>query len=597
MKNTVKAGVAAVKVLENWGVKNIYGLPGGSINSLMDALLEERENIHYVQVRHEEVGAMAASMHAKFTGHIGVAFGSAGPGGTHLLNGLYDAREDHVPVLAIIGQFGTSGMNMDTFQEMNEDPIYADVAVYHRVVMTAQSLPHVIDEAIRQAYSQRGVAVVQLPVNLGWEEIPSGSWFDASQVYAQPKLANPEAKQIEKAAEILENAERPLIFAGIGMRGAGDEVIALSKKLKAPIMISALAIDIIDHDYEAFLGSAIRVSRKPANEAIANADTVLMLGTNQPFIDVTNMFEHVKHVVQVDIDPAKLGKRQKTELAILADAKKVVHSLNENINEKSETAWWRANIKNVANWKSYTDSLEQDVQSPLNMYQVYHAINKVATHNALFSTDVGDVTMTSVRHLKMGKGQMWRTSGLFATMGVGLPGAITAKLDYPERQVWSLSGDGAFSMVMQDLATQVQEKLGILNVVFSNEQFGFIKDEQEATNKGYLGVEFTGIDFAKIAEAMGAKGYTVRKVEELDHIFEQALNDIEKNIPVLVDAKITGESPIPAEALKLDSERFSKEEINKFKTRFHAEILKPFSEYMKEEGLSEAEKATAQGGF
>ncbi|QDK71153.1 pyruvate oxidase [Lactococcus protaetiae] len=597
MKNTVKAGVAAVKVLENWGVKNIYGLPGGSINSLMDALLEEKENIHYVQVRHEEVGAMAASMHAKFTGHIGVAFGSAGPGGTHLLNGLYDAREDHVPVLAIIGQFGTSGMNMDTFQEMNEDPIYADVAVYHRVVMTAQSLPHVIDEAIRQAYSQRGVAVVQLPVNLGWEEIPSDSWFDASQVYAQPKLANPDAKQIEKAAEILENAERPLIFAGIGMRGAGDELITLSKKLKAPIMISALAIDIVDHDYEAFLGSAIRVSRKPANEAVANADAVLMLGTNQPFIDVTNMFEHVNHVIQVDIDPAKLGKRQKTELAILADAKKVVHSLNENINEKSETAWWRANIKNVANWKAYTDSLEQDTHSPLNMYQVYHAINKVTTPNALFSTDVGDVTMTSVRHLKMSKGQMWRTSGLFATMGVGLPGAITAKLDYPERQVWSLSGDGAFSMVMQDLVTQVQEKLGILNVVFSNEQFGFIKDEQEATNKGYLGVEFTGIDFAKIAEAMGAKGYTARKVEELDHIFEQALDDIEKNIPVLIDAKITGESPIPAEALKLDSEHFSKEEINKFKTRFHAETLEPFSKYMKEEGISEAGKATAQGGF
>ena len=175
MVETIKAGVAAVKLLENWGVKDIYGLPGGSINSLMDALLEEKERIHFVQVRHEEVGAMAASMHAKFTGHIGVAFGSAGPGGTHLMNGLYDAKEDHVPLLAIIGQFGTTGMNMDTFQEMNEDPIYADVSLYHRVVMTAQSLPHIIDEAIRQAYSKKGVAVVQLPVDLGWQEIEKDS--------------------------------------------------------------------------------------------------------------------------------------------------------------------------------------------------------------------------------------------------------------------------------------------------------------------------------------------------------------------------------------------------------------------------------------
>lgn len=145
----INAGVAAVKVLEEWGVKHIYGIPSGSINSLMDALLHEKDKIDYIQVRHEEVGALAAAMHAKYTGHIGVAFGSAGPGGTHLLNGLYDAREDHVPVLAIVGQFATNGMNMDTFQEMNENPIYADVAIYNRTITTAEQIPHVIDEAIR----------------------------------------------------------------------------------------------------------------------------------------------------------------------------------------------------------------------------------------------------------------------------------------------------------------------------------------------------------------------------------------------------------------------------------------------------------------
>ncbi|MBK4109801.1 pyruvate oxidase [Lactococcus petauri] len=565
MVETIKAGVAAVKVLENWGVKDIYGLPGGSINSLMDALLEEKERIHFVQVRHEEVGAMAASMHAKFTGHIGVAFGSAGPGGTHLMNGLYDAKEDHVPLLAIIGQFGTTGMNMDTFQEMNEDPIYADVSVYHRVVMTAQSLPHIIDEAIRQAYSKRGVAVVQLPVDLGWQEIEKDSWFDASQAYIQPELAEPKQEAIEQAMQILQNAERPVIFSGIGMRGAGTELMELS--------------------------------RKPANDAIANADTVLMLGTNQPFIDVTNMFEHVKHVIQVDIDPAKLGKRQRTELSILADAKKVVKALSQQMKEKEETPWWRANVKNIANWKNYTQTLEEDKENPLNLYQVYHAINKVAKKDALFSTDVGDVTMTSVRHLHMGKGQLWRTSGLFATMGVGLPGAIAAKLDFPNRQVWSLSGDGAFSMVMQDLATQAQEKLPIINVVFSNQQFGFIKDEQETTNKGYLGVEFTGIDFAKVAEAMGVHGFTVNKVEELDNIFAQAMKLVESGLPVLIDAKITGESPIPVERLQLDPKQYPQETIDAFKERFHAEELQPFAVYMEEEGLVEAGKATDLGGF
>ncbi len=409
------------------------------------------------------------------------------------------------------------------------------------------------------------MAVVQLPVDLGWQEIEKDSWFDASQAYIQPELAEPKQEAIEQAMQILQNAERPVIFSGIGMRGAGTELMELS--------------------------------RKPANDAIANADTVLMLGTNQPFIDVTNMFEHVKHVIQVDIDPAKLGKRQRTELSILADAKKVVKALSQQMKEKEETPWWRANVKNIANWKNYTQTLEEDKENPLNLYQVYHAINKVAKKDALFSTDVGDVTMTSVRHLHMGKGQLWRTSGLFATMGVGLPGAIAAKLDFPNRQVWSLSGDGAFSMVMQDLATQAQEKLPIINVVFSNQQFGFIKDEQETTNKGYLGVEFTGIDFAKVAEAMGVHGFTVNKVEELDNIFAQAMKLVESGLPVLIDAKITGESPIPVERLQLDPKQYPQETIDAFKERFHAEELQPFAVYMEEEGLVEAGKATDLGGF
>lgn len=441
------------------------------------------------------------------------------------------------------------------------------------------------------------MAVVQLPVDLGWGEIEADSWFDASQVYQVPELAEPKKVDIDKAAEILEKAERPIIFSGIGMRGAGKELVEFSRKIKAPIMISALAIDTIDNEYEGFLGSSIRVARKPSNEAIANADVVLMLGTNQPFIDVTNMFEHVKHVIQVDIDSAKLGKRQRTELAILADAKKVVSALNEKMGLKDETPWWRANLKNVANWKVYTNQLEQDLKAPLNLYQVYNAINKIADENAVFSVDVGDVTQTSVRHLRLGKQQLWRTSGLFATMGVGVPGALTAKLDFPERQVWSLSGDGAFSMVMQDIATQVQEKLPILNVVFSNEQFGFIKDEQEATNQGYLGVQFTGIDFAKVAQAMGAKGYTVKEPEELEEIFSQAKADIAAGLTVLIDAKISGESPLPTEALQLDPAQFDKEAITAFKTRYHAEVLEPFSKYLAEEGLTEAGKATDLGGF
>lgn len=200
----IPAGIAMVKVLEAWGVDHLYGIPGGSFNSTMDALLAEKNNIQYIQVRHEEVGAMAVAADAKLTGKIGVAFGSAGPGGTHLLNGLYDAREDHVPVLALIGQFGTSGMNMDTFQEMNENPIYADVSVYNVTAVTAQSLPHLIDEAIRRAYAQHGLAVVQIPVDLPWQDIPAESWYASANSYQQPLLPQPDPDKVKQIATLLE---------------------------------------------------------------------------------------------------------------------------------------------------------------------------------------------------------------------------------------------------------------------------------------------------------------------------------------------------------------------------------------------------------
>lgn len=501
----INAGVAAVKVLEEWGVKHIYGIPGGSINSLMDALLHEKDKIDYIQVRHEEVGALAAAMHAKYTGHIGVAFGSAGPGGTHLLNGLYDAREDHVPVLAIVGQFATNGMNMDTFQEMNENPIYADVAIYNRTITTAEQIPHVIDEAIRQAYAKNGVAVVQLPVNLGTFDIPAKPFYSAAN--AHRTFPNPTLHfgDIEAAAQILDASEKTIIYAGIGIRGSGQDVVDLSRKIKAPVAVTGINFDEFDANFEALLGSANRVATKPANEAFPNAETVVFVGNNYPFAEVTNLFENVKNFIQIDINPANLGKRNYNDVTILGDAGEAIRELTKLTKEKPETGWWRANLANIKNWNDYVHKLETKTEGDLQLYQVYHQINTHAEDDAIFSIDVGDVTQTSVRHLHLNPKQLWRTFNLFATMGIGIPGALTAKLDFPARQVWNLAGDGGFNMVMQDLATEVQYKLPIINVVFSNNQFGFIKDEQEETNSGYVGVEFMGVDFAKIAEGMGQK--------------------------------------------------------------------------------------------
>ncbi|MCC8180217.1 MAG: pyruvate oxidase, partial [Planctomycetes bacterium] len=226
MAGTTKSGLAMLKVLESWGVDHLYGIPGGSINSTMDALYEMRGSIKYIQVRHEEVGAIAAAADAKLTGKIGVCFGSAGPGATHLFNGLYDAQMDNVPVLAIIGQVASGAMNFESFQELNENPMFTDVSVYNRTIMTPESLPHVIDEAIRRALEHKSVAVVTIPVDYGFVDIPVVPASSAS-VY-RSGVPMPDKRDVDDAVRLLLTAKRPVLFIGQGVRESADEVLALS---------------------------------------------------------------------------------------------------------------------------------------------------------------------------------------------------------------------------------------------------------------------------------------------------------------------------------------------------------------------------------
>jgi pyruvate oxidase len=221
----------------------------------------------------------------------------------------------------------------------------------------------------------------------------------------------------------------------------------------------------------------------------------------------------------------------------------------------------------------------------------------VADEDAIFSVDVGDVTQTSIRHLHMNPKQMWRTSSLFATMGIGIPGAISAKLDFPDRQVWNLAGDGGFNMTMQDLATAVQYKLPTLHVVFNNQQFGFIKDEQEDTNLGYLGVQFMDIDYAKLADAMGAVGHTVTEISQVHDVFAQAVQEVREGKVVVIDAKISNERPLPAEMLELEPRLYPAEQIDAFKKRYEADDLKPLSYFLEKEGLEARIETVEQGGF
>lgn len=580
----ITASAAMLNVLKTWGVDTIYGIPSGTLSSLMDALAEDKD-IRFLQVRHEETGALAAVMQAKFGGSIGVAVGSGGPGPTHLINGVYDAAMDNTPFLAILGSRPNNELNMDAFQELNQNPMYNGIAVYNKRVAYAEQLPKVIDEACRAAVSKKRPAVVEIPVNFGFQEIDENSYYGSGSYerrFIAPALNKAE---IDKAVEILNNAERPVIYAGYGGVKAGEVITELSRKIKAPIITTGKNFEAFEWNYEGLTGSAYRVGWKPANEVVFEADTVLFLGSNFPFAEVYEAFKNTEKFIQVDIDPYKLGKRHALDASILGDAGQAAKAILDKVNPVESTPWWRANVKNNQNWRDYMNKLEGKTEGELQLYQVYNAINKHADQDAIYSIDVGDTTQTSTRHLHMTPKNMWRTSPLFATMGIALPGGIAAKKDNPDRQVWNIMGDGAFNMCYPDVITNVRYDLPVINVVFSNCKYAFIKDKYEDTNKHLFGCDFPNADYAKIAEAQGAVGFTVNRIEDIDAVVAEAVKLNKEGKTVVIDARITQHRPLPVEVLELDPKQHSEEAIKAFKEKYEAEELVPFRLFLEEEGL------------
>ena len=499
------------------------------------------------------MGALAAVGEAKVTGEIGVTFGSAGPGAVHLLNGLYDAQYDHVPVLALVGQVPTSAMNTNYFQELNENPMFADVSVYNRTVMTAEQMPAVVDEAIRQAYAKRGVAVITIPKDL----------------YQKPLPLEPAAEKIQEAWKILKEAKRPLIYIGQGTRGARKEILELSKMLHAPILSSALGKGIVPDNAPAYMGSAGRVASKPGVEIASNTDAVLFLGSDMPFQSF--FIPKEAKYIQVDIDGTKFGRRHQVDLAILADAKLTIKKLMEVGEQLPETNWYRAALADKENWVEWLEKRSVIDSSPLEVEPVFKAINDMATDDAIFQVDVGNVTIDGMRLLDTSKDQKFTTSGWYATMGYALPAAIGAKAQYPDRQVWSISGDGAWAMVMPDILTQVKYNLPIINVVLTNKSLGFIEAEQDDAKQPHSGIDLIGANFGASAAALGALGFDVNNLSELKEAFAKAK---EANRPTVINVNIFDHRPLPVEQLQLDSSEFEKE--------YQTQGLIPFSKLIQE---------------
>lgn len=583
----ILASVAMMKVLEAWGVKNVYGYPGGSFSSTMNALDVEQDRIDFIHVRHEQVGALAASAEAKLTGHVGVAFGSAGPGAVNLLDGLYDAREDHAPVLALVGQVPTTKMNYDFFQEFNEGPIFDDVSVYNRTVMTAKSLPYIVDKAIRMAYKHHGVAVVVIPVDLGWEEIADIPYESASSYHPADQnkiLPMPTDDEIDAALEMIKQAKAPVFHLGRGAAGAPDELIELSEKLQIPIITTALGKGIVPDSYAGNLGLVNRAGSLSANEALDNADLVIAIGNDFPFAE--NVYtKHPFKFIQVDIDSSVFGAHHHVDLGIESDGPAFIKALLAKSQPALKSAVYEAELAQNKDWRAYLQMLMDRQTTPIEYEQVYKQINRIAEDDAIFGIDVGDNVINTVRFLDLKPNQKFTTSALFATMGYGVPAALAAKLSFPDRQVFNIAGDGAFSMVMQDLLTETYHKLPIINVITSNTTLSFIKNSQADLPMNPSGVDILDADYAKIAEGMGVVGITVTKPEELVGAFDKAVEVSKAGRPVLLDIKIKDKRGFPVEAMDMDPELTSQASVDAFKEKYDAQALRPLKDYFKEYGV------------
>lgn len=573
------AGNALTEVLTSWNVKHIYGIPGSSVNGLMSALYQARDSLRYIQVHHESAGAMAASAHSKFSGEIGVCFGSAAPGGTNLMNGLYDAKMDRVPLLALVGQSATVNMNTTFFQEMDEIPVYADVSVYNHTATTAELIPYMVEEAIRTAYARRGVAVVILPNDLVEKEIDyrPARWKKAPPAVARPPI---DPADVQQVLEKIKGAQRPVLYGGLGLRGARDTVVQVSEKFSLPIVTSVPAIGVAaPNDHPNFMGSFGRLGTKPAYEVLNHADLVLFVGSNFPF---ARYWPRDLSVIQINNEIADIGKQIPVEMGIVADGGAFLQQLLEADFSRPEDDFLRAARTDKQNWERWLDARASDETGGLAPEAVLRAIRKHATEDAFFGLDVGNNTMHSIRMLPLNKNQQHVLSGWFATLGVALPYSMAAQLAAPGRQVWSISGDGGFTMNMQEIVTQARYELPILNIVLSDGSYGFIEHAQILGDFNY-GVKIPVTDWATAARGMGAEAYTATSLAELDSAMAEIvrLQAAGNKKPLLLDAKIRYGDPIDTSMVVLDPDRFTPERIEQYKKTYHIFDQPALSEILK----------------
>jgi pyruvate dehydrogenase (quinone) len=521
------------EMLQKAGVKRCYGIVGDALNPVIDAL-RRNGNVEFVHVRNEEYGVFAAVAESYFTGNPVAVCGTAGPGVTHLFNGLMDARKEGASVIAIAGDVESKLIDTSALEELNPYKFFDAAALYIGRIVNPEQARAVINTAITTAVIDRGPTVISLPGDVAASKAP-----DEMHTVAIPAKAvfRPAEADLEKLARLINDAKTVAIFGGEGCRDARNEVLTLANKLKAPVGYSFRGKQWLEHDNPYATGMTGLLGYGGTYNAIHGADLLLLLGTDFPFSEFLPNGNVKK--VQIDTNPKHLGRRTPLDLGLVGDVQATVAAVLPKIREKNDTSFLE---KHLAQTREFDELLNHYVDKgpgikPIRPEYLAATLSELASDDAMFFADTGTACIWLARHIKGGANRRLFGSFSWASMANAVPNAFGAQLAFPGRQTIALCGDGGFTMLgLGDLTTLVQRKARVVHVILNNESLDFVKIEQQEAGFVPFGVDFKNPNFARVAEAMGAKGIRLEEPGDVKDAITEAL--AYKDGPVVVDAVV-----------------------------------------------------------
>jgi pyruvate dehydrogenase (quinone) len=522
--------------LREWGIHRIYGYPGDGINAILGALNRAGSDPELIQVRHEEMAAFMACAHAKFTGEVGVCLATSGPGAIHLLNGLYDAKLDHQPVVAIVGQTATPALGGSYQQEVDLTTLFKDVAhEYVEMASSPEQMRHLVDRAVRIAKDQRTVTCLIIPTNvaeMAAVETPprEHATIHSSLGYSAPTIV-PTQGDLLRAAEALNAGEKVAMLVGAGALGATDEVIAVAELLGAGVAKALLGKAVLPDDLSYVTGSIGLLGTKPSWDLMTGCDTLLMVGSSFPYSEFLPE-EGQARGVQIDIDGRMIGIRYPMEVQLVGEAKATLQALAPLLEHKEDRSWRERVERGVAKWWELMESRALESADPINPQRVFFELSKRLPDNAILSSDSGSSANWYARDVKIRRGMLASLSGNLATMGPGVPYAIAAKFAHPDRVSIAMVGDGAMQMNgLAELITigkywQDWSDPRLIVLVLHNNDLNQVTWEQRAMEgdpRYEASQELPDFPYARYAELIGLKGIRVDDPDQIGAAWDEAL--------------------------------------------------------------------------